>query len=133
MLAASFAAQSGGYFSGVCRKLADVDLRLIVEALTGLTRNPINHPLHFLRDMFVLFARWPVLVWLIRRTPLLGLALVALIFIGNIDGQLVRRDTMAVTSYVGLLFGSKTWAIEKLDVHQRLAFCGIALKAAALA
>lgn len=121
VLVLSFSAQSQGYATDVRLRLADADLRLVAEALFGFTRNPVNYPLHFLRDLFVLFALWPIWLFLVRRAPLAGLGLVAAVFLSNFDGDLVRRDTMAVTFYLGMLLASSHVWRDWLESQSRLA------------
>lgn len=71
------------------------------NALFSLTEQPINYPTWFLRDLFVLAVLGIVFDQLLRRAPLIGLALVAAVFILNLDGPLLMNGSMAVNFYIG--------------------------------
>lgn len=76
---------------------------------------PLNGALHFLRDLLMLVLLSPIFGWFMRRMPLIGLILVTAIFMGDLDGHLVNRSTMAVLFYVGGLAAVQEWNLKRLD------------------
>jgi len=98
-------------------ELYPVTLMGWVNALTGLSAAPINYPLNFLRDLFVISALTPV-VWLIlKKIPYIGLAVIAIVYYFNLDGQLVLRNSMLVSFYIGALAAHKNWNVLALDKY----------------
>lgn len=95
--------------------LTGKDLPSLLNGLLGYSEVPFNVPLHFLRDLFVLALLAPLFGVVIRRLPWLGLALVCGIFLPDLDGHLVNRDTMAVLFYVGGMAGAGHWDLRKYD------------------
>jgi succinoglycan biosynthesis protein ExoH len=83
------------------RNLVGVAAHDWLNALFGIKAVPFNYPLYFLRDLMVLIALAPLFGWFLRRRPLAGLLVVALVFATGLDGFLVRRDTSAVVFYLG--------------------------------
>lgn len=83
------------------------------DAALSLSAVPLNYPLYFLRDLFVLCMLSPLFAMLLRRAPLSGLILVGLIFMLNYDGSLVIRTDMPVTFYVGGMC-----AVHKVDMRR---------------
>jgi succinoglycan biosynthesis protein ExoH len=67
----------------------------ILDATFGLTGEPLNYPLFFLRDLFVLSCLAPVFGFFIRKAPVFGFIVVAIIFVFNFDGLLLARNSMA--------------------------------------
>ena len=86
-----------------------------VNALTGLFSGPVNYPLNFLRDLFVISLMAPLMWPFINRAPYLGLVLVFLVAYFNLDGALVLRNSMLVNFYFGGLAVSRKWDLTALD------------------
>jgi len=78
------ALQVGGHFEGFHgHQLVPFHALAFVDALVGLTRHPINVPLYFLKDVFLLLLISPGVAWLTRRTgPLLLVVVVAVDCLG---------------------------------------------------
>jgi succinoglycan biosynthesis protein ExoH len=109
-------------------RLTDKSPAEIVDALTGYRGFPSNIPLHFLRDLFVLALLAPLFGLFIRRSPWLGLAIVCGVFLPDLDGHLVNRDTMAVLFYVGGMAAVGKWNLRRFDryaVHAAMALVGL--------
>ena len=83
-----------------------------LNAAFGLTEAPINYPLNFARDLLVLMLCAPLMGWLLRKTPWLGLALVMLVFYFELDGPLLLRDVMGPVFYIGGMA-----AVLRCDMH----------------
>lgn len=95
------AALEAGFGLVFMRALDGAPARDWINALFGVKAVPFNYPLYFLRDLLVLIALAPLLGRFLRRWPLPGLLLVALVFGLGLDGWLIRRDSSAVMFYVG--------------------------------
>ncbi|MBB3998791.1 succinoglycan biosynthesis protein ExoH [Aureimonas pseudogalii] len=91
------------------------DLANWIDMTLGLTAQPVNYPLYFLRDLIVLSFLAPLFGMALRRAPWFGLAAVTLVFYPDLDGLLVTRDTMAITFYLGGLAATRRWDLTALD------------------
>jgi succinoglycan biosynthesis protein ExoH len=91
------------------------DLMTWVNGVLSVTDHPINFPLHFLRDLFVICMMAPLMGIFIRKMPWLGLLIVAGVFIPDIDGALIRNNAMIVTFYVGGVAAAQNWNLQRLD------------------
>jgi len=96
-------------------QLVPFDARTMLDAAFGLTRSPINYPLNFLRDLFVLALLAPAFGLLLRRAAWPGLALVALVFRLDLDGWLLLRWDMAVMFYAGGMAAVRRWDLRRPD------------------
>ena len=95
--------------------LIPYDANTWLNAAFGWKTSPINYPLNFLRDLLAIILITPLLGYLVRKAPMLGLLLVAVVFFKNFDGLLVLRPDMVVTFYVGALAAVYQWNLTKLD------------------
>jgi len=86
-----------------------------LDAAFGLTGEPINYPLNFLRDLVALMIVAPLLGWILRHAPWIGLLAVVLVFRFNLDGRFVLRDVMWPVFYVGGLAAVRGWNMRALD------------------
>jgi succinoglycan biosynthesis protein ExoH len=98
-------------------QLVPANLATLADAALSLSAAPLNYPLYFLRDLFVLCLLAPVLAVLLRRAPMPGLILVGLIFMLDLDGWLVIRTDMPVTLYIGGLCAMHKVDMRRLDRH----------------
>jgi succinoglycan biosynthesis protein ExoH len=116
--AAVFVIQKYGLIShSFSAELYPVTLMSWINALTGLSAAPINYPLNFLRDLFVISALTPV-VWLIlKRMPYIGLVVISIVYYFNLDGQLILRNSMLVSFYIGALAAHRNWNVCALDEY----------------
>lgn len=99
----------------VSETLYPFDLTSWLNAVLGLFESPVNYPLNFLRDLFVIALLSPLFGWFLIRMPMIGLAAVAAIYWTNIDGQLVLRQSMIVSFYIGGLAAVRNWNLMALD------------------
>lgn len=91
-----------------------------LDAAFGLTGSPINYPLNFLRDLVALMIAAPLLGWLLRNLPFVGLGIVVLIYQFNLDGSFVLRNVMWPVFYIGGLAAVRGWNLRALDRHAPL-------------
>ena len=86
-----------------------------INALFGILDAPFDYPMYFMRDLLVLIALAPVFGLFIRRAPMLGLAIVAVVFYFNYDGYLVIRSTSAIMFYIGGVLAVKKYDLLAFD------------------
>lgn len=108
--------------------LAAADAMAWLNAAFGIEGSPINYPLNFLRDLVVIMLMAPLFSLYLRRNPFVGLVVVAVIFMLNLDGPLILRNTMPITFYIGAMAAVCNWNLKALD---RFAFLCIGLFLAA--
>jgi succinoglycan biosynthesis protein ExoH len=125
LVAIVFLLQSFGTLA-ISYQLVPAKLGTFADAAFSLSMAPINYPLYFLRDIFVLCVLSPIFAVMLRRTPLSGLVLVGLVFMLNLDGWLVIRTDMPVTFYIGGLCAMHKVDMRRLDKHA-LAFIALFL------
>jgi len=92
-----------------------------VNASAALTGAPVNYPLNFLRDLFILFLLSPIFLVILRKVPWIGFAAVCAVFLFNLDGNLILRNTMPVCFYLGGLCALREWDLTRLDRYWPLA------------
>jgi succinoglycan biosynthesis protein ExoH len=112
--------------------LKNADFMTWMNAAFGVLENPINYPLNFVRDMVVLLVLAPVFGYVLRNNPFVGLLVVLLIFLNNMDGALVLRDSMAIQFYVGGLAAVTKVDMTALDKHAKLLLVIFAVACVAL-
>ena len=88
-----------------------------LNAITGALADPVNYPLNFLRDLFVISLLSPMLWSLLKRAPYTGLLLTLIVCYADLDGWLVLRNSMLVNFYVGGLIAIKKWELTRLDSY----------------
>lgn len=120
MLAVGIYLAQSRYRLPISYQLYPFDTRLFLDAAFGLTQGPVNYPLHFIRDLFILTLLAPVLGVLLRRAPFSGLLLLTIIFWFNFDGYLILRAEMPIMFYLGGLIAIKKWNVRCLDRYARL-------------
>lgn len=98
--------------------LNPIDVLTWVDATLGITDRPANFPLFFLRDLFVLAVLAPIFGFFIRTAPLIGLAVVGVIFWFDFDGLLLLRSNMALNFYIGGLIAVYGWDLFWLDRYK---------------
>ncbi|BDT60842.1 succinoglycan biosynthesis protein exoh [Massilia varians] len=115
VLAGAFGAQH--YFGlSMAYQLVPFDLSTWMNAAFSIERSPINYPLHFLRDLFVLMALSPLFGFVLRSTrPWIGLVAITIISMNNLDGILVLRTTMPIMFYLGGMAATRQWNLLALD------------------
>jgi succinoglycan biosynthesis protein ExoH len=86
-----------------------------LNAIVGLNSAPINYPLNFLRDLYVLAIIAPIFGLLIRRYPWIGLIGISILFWFDFDGPIIRRNTMPIVFYLGGLAAVYRWNLKALD------------------
>jgi succinoglycan biosynthesis protein ExoH len=85
------------------------------NALFGLFASPINYPLNFLRDLYVLSLLSPIIGLLVRRSPLVAFLVVFVTFWFNLDRELIQRNVMPIVFCIGAIAAAHDWNLKKLD------------------
>ena len=94
-----------------------VDLMVWVNGVLSITDFPINYPMHFLRDLFVVTLFVPLMSMLLRNFPFVGLIALLAFFIPNLDGLLIRNNTIIITFYIGGMAATMNWNLKWLDIY----------------
>ncbi|MET0084631.1 MAG: acyltransferase family protein [Sedimenticola sp.] len=97
------------------KQLYPLNLTIWVNSIIGLFDAPINYPLNFLRDLYLLSLIAPLLGLFLRRYAWYGLILIFLLFWFNLDGSIILRNTMPIVFYMGGMAAVKEWDLRKLD------------------
>jgi len=91
-----------------------------LNALLSLNANPVDYPLHFVRDLFVLALLAGLLSSWLRRWPLAVVIGVHVVFgMFNLDGNLLLRDDMPVMFFAGGALACVQADLTKLDGQWR--------------
>lgn len=98
--------------------LDPINILTWADATFGITDRPANFPLFFLRDLFVLAILAPIFGFFIRTAPVIGFAIVAMIFWLDFDGMLLLRSNMALNFYTGGLLAVYGWNLFWLDRYK---------------
>lgn len=104
------------------QQLYPFDMLVWLDATIGLNGSPINYPLNFLRDLYIISIGAPIFGLLIRHFPLTGLIAVFIIFWFNFDGPIVLRNTMPIVFYVGGMAAVYQWDLKVLDRYAVILF-----------
>jgi len=89
-----------------------------LNSTVGLFANgPINYPLNFIRDLFVITLLSPLLWQMINRFPYIGLVILLIVYYFNLDGNLILRNSMLVSFYIGALAACHKWDLTLLDKY----------------
>lgn len=87
------------------------------EALFAITEQPVNYPLYFLRDLFIVAIIGLLIGRLHARFAFPVLLCIAVIAYGNLDGFLVIRDDVLLCFFLGGYLAIKQVDIAALDRH----------------
>ena len=95
--------------------LYPIRLMTWLNAVFSITDYPIVFPLHFLRDLFLCCLLAPLVGWVIRRAPIVGLAGMVAIMAPDLDGELFRNNTIPVNFYMGGMAALGHYPLKSLD------------------
>lgn len=112
---AMFAAQSMDLMSGQRLDLASADLATWADALFALTTRPVNYPLYFLRDLFVIAVIAVVISGIARRYIVPVIAVCLLVSEYNLDGYLILRTPMLTAFFIGAAIAIWRVELDRLD------------------
>lgn len=131
-LAAAVAwAQAHGALGGQRLYLGSGDPAAWADAVLALTGHPVNYPLHFLRDLFVLSLLAVAIGPVLRRWPLATLLAVLAAFVTfDLDGLLVLRTDMPLMFFAGAVAAVRGADLRVLDAQAVPLFAVFTLVAA---
>ena len=89
------------------------------DLVLGVSSYPANGPLHFLRDFFVFVLLAPLLGYIIRTVPILGLLGMVIIFGNNQDGDLVFRGSSVIVFYIDGMAAVHRWNLLAWDKYAK--------------
>lgn len=98
-------------------ELYPFDLFIWLDANLGLSRIPINYPLNFLRDLFVIALLSPLIGWVLKKGAFLGLVGVFIVYFYDVEGELILRNSMLISFYCGALLAYKSYDLRRLDKY----------------
>jgi len=111
------------------KQLYPFDVSTWVDAIVGLFGSPINYPLNFLRDLYVISIFSPLFGLFLRKFPWTGFLIIFIVFWFNFDGDIILRNTMPISFYAGGMAAICRWDLKRLDKYALLllllflAFC----------
>ncbi|MEP0521609.1 MAG: acyltransferase [Hyphomicrobiales bacterium] len=97
--------------------LVGAGLRQWLEALFAITEQPVNYPLYFLRDLFVVAMLGLLIGRLHVRFALPTLLTIAIVAYGNLDGFLIIRDDVLLCFFLGGYLAISQVNISVLDKY----------------
>jgi succinoglycan biosynthesis protein ExoH len=103
-------------------QLVPFDTQVMMDAAFAMTKAPLNYPLSFIRDLFVLALLAPLFGLMLRHAAFLGLCAVVLIVGFDLEGSLLLRWDMALLFYVGGMAAIQKWDLCALDKHSAVYF-----------
>jgi succinoglycan biosynthesis protein ExoH len=115
LVAALFLAQWLGIFSGQRLNLLTTDMRVWADALFAYSTRPVNYPLYFLRDLFVISIIAVIASRFIRAAVVPAVAIAILVAEYNLDGYLILRTPMLIAFLVGAALALYRVPLDLLD------------------
>ena len=117
---ALYVVQSQGlidYDFAVRKTMYPFDPMIWVNGIFSVTDYPVNYPMHFLRDLFVICFFAPVMGLSLRRYPFMGLIALLVMFVPDFDGLLIRNNSMPIMFYIGGMATTMNWDLKRLDKY----------------
>jgi len=99
-------------------------LRSWADAVIGLFESPVNYPLNFLRDLFVISLLSPIAGFALRNFMWPGFAIVFAVFWFGWDGKLILINDMAFMFYIGGMAAVGNWNLRALDKYAPVLLLG---------
>lgn len=112
---ALFLAQRAGILSGQRLNLLTTDLQTWADAAFAYSTRPVNYPLYFLRDLFVISVIAVVASRLVRAHVVPFIVLCVLVAEYNLDGNLILRTPMLIAFFLGAALAIYKVPLNLLD------------------
>ena len=103
------------------------------DAIFGISTFPKNPQLYFLRDLFVVALLAPAYGFCLRRTPVLGLIALIVVFGLDLDSSFVLRNDIPINFYVGGMAAMADWDLRRLDGYAGVLLAGFTVLCAIVA
>lgn len=110
-----------GFSTTIYARLASMPL---YDALFALTDRPINYPLYFLRDIFVISLFAPFIIWAAQKVPLFLLSAAALGFVFDVGYPLLIRPMTLLFFSIGAVLAARRIDILRVDEYRMPIFLG---------
>lgn len=104
-------------FQGEWYSLYPFSLETWLSAIFAVFDTPINYPLYFLRDIFLITVLAPVYWSVFKKVPYIGLVVTFVIFYFNLDQGFILRNSVYFCFYLGILAATQQWNINCLDKY----------------
>ncbi|WP_375451366.1 acyltransferase family protein [uncultured Devosia sp.] len=115
LVAALYLAQRLGILSGQRLNLLTADAQTWADATLAWSTRPVNYPLYFLRDLFVISVIAVVASRLVRAQVIAIIAICVLVAEYNLDGNLILRTPMLIAFFMGAALAIYQVKLDVLD------------------
>ena len=95
--------------------VTDLDAGSTLNALVGVTRHPINFQFWFLHDLLLTVLCTPLLGFLIRKAPFIGLLGIGFAWLADYDFVIFFRSDVLFFFYLGGLARLRYWNLDFLS------------------
>ena len=115
LVAVLYVAQRLGILSGQRLDLVTADARTWADATLAWSTRPVNYPLYFLRDLFVISVIAIAATRIVRANVIPVIAVCVLVAAYNLDGNLVLRTPMLIAFFIGAALAIYKVPLDTLD------------------
>jgi succinoglycan biosynthesis protein ExoH len=115
LVALLFVAQSAGVLSGQRLDLVGASWQTWADALFSYSTRPVNYPLYFLRDLFVISVIAVLIGRVFRKYPVPLIVACMVVAEYNLDGHLILRTPMLPAFFIGGAIALWRVPLDKLD------------------
>ncbi|KFC72257.1 Fucose 4-O-acetylase [Devosia sp. LC5] len=115
LVAALYLAQRLGILSGQRLDLLTANAQTWADATLAWSTRPVNYPLYFLRDLFVISLIAIVASRVVRANVIPVIAVSVLIAEYNLDGNLILRTPMLIAFFIGAALAIYKVPLDALD------------------
>jgi surface polysaccharide O-acyltransferase-like enzyme len=103
----------------------DLDLGSTLNALVGITRHPVNFQFWFLHDLLLTVLCTPIVGFLIRRAPFIGMIGIGFAWLADYDFEIFFRSDVLFFFYLGGVARLRYWSLDFLSRRASLALMAI--------
>ena len=115
LVAALYLAQRLGILSGQRLDLLGANAQTWADATLAWSTRPVNYPLYFLRDLFVISLIAVAISRIVRANVIPVIAVCVLIAEYNLDGNLILRTPMLIAFFIGAAMAIYKVPLDALD------------------
>ncbi len=105
--------------------VTDLDIGSTLNALVGVTRHPINFQFWFLHDLLLTVLCTPILGFLIRKAPFIGLLGIGFAWLADYDFVIFFRSDVLFFFYLGGLARLRYWNLDFLSRRAALSLMAV--------
>jgi succinoglycan biosynthesis protein ExoH len=115
LVLALYLAQRLGILSGQRLNLLTADAQTWADATLAWSTRPVNYPLYFLRDLFVISLIAVAASRIVRASVIPVIAICVLVAEYNLDGNLILRTPMLIAFFIGAALAIYKVPLDALD------------------